>query len=146
MRKKTVKQHSCDYKVGKGYPPLTTRWKPGQSGNPKGRPKGSRPIGAVLQEILGQRIAVTENGKTRRLPALEVMLRRLANDAMRIEPVALKLMLSLFDRYGESAEAGIRLDEILAEDKAILANFLKEPSGHSGRSRKPKEGADRNVP
>jgi Family of unknown function (DUF5681) len=82
--------------------------------------------------ILQQRIAVTENGKTRRLPALEVMLRRLANDAMRNEPVALKLMLSLFDRYGESPETGIRLDEVLAEDKAILANFLKERPDRSG--------------
>ncbi len=69
------------------------------------------------------------------------MLRRLANDAMRDEPVALKLMLSLFDRYGESAEAGIRLDEILAEDKAILANFLKEPSDHSGQTRKPEKAS-----
>jgi Family of unknown function (DUF5681) len=95
-------------------------------------------VGAILQEILGQRIAVTENGKTRRLPALEVMLRRLANEAMRSEPVALKLMLSLFDRYGESPEAGIRLDEVLAEDKAILANFLKQPVERAAPSRKPK--------
>jgi hypothetical protein len=132
MRRRTPTRPSKSYEVGKGRPPRATRWKPGQSGNPKGRPKGSRPIGAVLQQILGQRIAVTENGKTRLLPALEVMLRRLANDAMRNEPAALKLMLSLFDRYGESAEAGIRLDEILAEDKAILANFLKQPSDDSG--------------
>jgi hypothetical protein len=118
-----------DEVVGYRRPPKATQFKKGKSGNPKGRPKGSRPIGAVLQEVLGQRISVTQNGKTRRLPALEVMLRRLANDAMRNEPVALKLMLSLFDRYGESPEAGIRLDEILAEDKAILANFLMERPG-----------------
>jgi hypothetical protein len=124
---------SSDHAVGYGRPPKATQFKKGKSGNPKGRPKGSRPIGAVLQEVLGQRISVTENGKTRRLPALEVMLRRLANDAMRNEPVAL-LMLSLFDRYGESPEAGIRLDEVLAEDRAILANFLKEPPGHSDTS------------
>jgi hypothetical protein len=128
--------------VGYGRPPKATQFKKGQSGNPKGRPKGSRPVGAVLQEILGQRISVTENGRTRRLPALEVMLRRLANDAMRSEPVALKLILSLFDRYGESPEAGIRLDEILAEDKAILANFLKQPTDHSGPARKSKKGAN----
>jgi hypothetical protein len=125
---------SSDHAVGYGRPPKATQFKKGKSGNPKGRPKGSRPIGAVLQEVLGQRISVTENGKTRRLPALEVMLRRLANDAMRNEPVALKLMLSLFDRYGESPEAGIRLDEVLAEDRAILANFLKQSPGHSGTS------------
>ena len=126
---------SSDHAVGYGRPPKATQFKKGESGNPKGRPKGSRPVGAILQEVLGQKIAVTENGKTRRLPALEVMLRRLANDAMRNEPVALKLMLSLYDRYGESPEAGIRLDEVLAEDKAILANFLKEPPGHSGTSK-----------
>jgi Family of unknown function (DUF5681) len=121
--------NSSDHAVGYGRPPVATQFKKGESGNPKGRPKGSRTVGAVLQDILQQRIPVTENGKTRRLPALEVMLRRLANDAMRNEPVALKLMLSLFDRYGESPESGIRLDEVLAEDKAILANFLKERPG-----------------
>jgi hypothetical protein len=135
------KRKPPDDAVGYGRPPKATQFKKGQSGNPKGRPKGSRPVGAVLQEILGQRIAVTENGRTRRLPALEVMLRRLANDAMRSEPVALKLMLSLFDRYGESPEAEIRIDEVLAEDKAILANFLKETRGRSGPSRKSKKEA-----
>jgi hypothetical protein len=45
-----------------------------------------------------------------------------------------------FDRYGESPEAGIRIDEVLAEDKAILANFLKQSRDHSGPSRKSKKG------
>jgi hypothetical protein len=139
------KRKSPDPAVGYGHPPKAHQFKKGQSGNPKGRPKGSRPVGAVLQEILGQRIAVTENGKTRRLPALEVMLRRLANDAMRSEPVALKLMLSLFDRYGEAPEATIRIDEILAEDKEILANFLKSPSDHPNPPRKSKKGVNRDV-
>jgi uncharacterized protein DUF5681 len=134
------KRKSSDDAVGYGRPPKATQFQKGQSGNPKGRPKGTRPVGAVLQEILGQRIAVTENGRTRRLPALEVMLRRLANDAMRSEPVALKLILSLFDRYGDSPEAGIRFDEVLAEDKEILANFLKETRDRSAPSRKSRKG------
>jgi Family of unknown function (DUF5681) len=127
--------------VGYGRPPKATQFKKGQSGNPKGRPKGTRPVGAVLQEILGQRIAVTENGRTRRLPALEVMLRRLANDAMRSEPSALKLMLSLVDRYGDSSEAEIRFEDILAEDKEILANFLKRPAEKLGAFSKSRKGS-----
>jgi Family of unknown function (DUF5681) len=134
------KRKPLDPAVGYGHPPKATQFRKGQSGNPRGRPKGSRPVGAVLQEILGQRIAVTENGKTRRLPALEIMLRRLANDAMRSEPAAVKLMLSLVDRYGQSPEAAIHFDEILAEDKAILANYLKQPANGSWRSRKSKKG------
>ncbi len=36
---KPVKQGKSSEKVGRGNPPQETRWKPGQSGNPKGRPK-----------------------------------------------------------------------------------------------------------
>jgi Family of unknown function (DUF5681) len=72
---------TSDYVVGYRRPPKATQFAAGKSGNPKGRPKGSRSVGAVLKDILQQKIAVTENGKTRRIPALEVMLRRLANDA-----------------------------------------------------------------
>jgi hypothetical protein len=114
------------YVVGYGRPPKATQFKPGQSGNPKGRPKGRRSIGAVLRDVIEQRIAVTENGKTRRIPALEVMLRRLANDAMRNDPRALKLLLSLVDRYAESPEGQTPLEEVLREDKEILSQFLQE--------------------
>jgi hypothetical protein len=39
------------YKVGPGHPPLATRWKPGESGNPKGRTKGPS-IADLLRETL----------------------------------------------------------------------------------------------
>ena len=123
MRKRSGKHNRRDYEVGFGRPPKATRFKPGKSGNPSGRPKGSRPVGAVLQQILGRRIAVTENGRTRSLPMLEVMLRQLANDAMRSEPSALKLMLSLIDRYRDAPAAELSIDEILKEDQAIVAKY-----------------------
>jgi hypothetical protein len=125
------------YVVGYGRPPKATQFAKGESGNPRGRPKGTRTVGAMLQEILRQKIAVTENGRTRRLPALEVILRRLTNDAMRSEPRALKLLLALNDRYGESAQSDLHLDEILAEDKAILASFLNQPPRASATKDKP---------
>jgi Family of unknown function (DUF5681) len=65
------------YVVGYRRPPKSTQFKTGKSGNPRGRPKGARSVGAVLRDVIQQRIAVTENGRTRRIPALEVMLRRL---------------------------------------------------------------------
>lgn len=115
-----------EYVIGYGKPPRDAQFPAGKSGNPKGRPKGSRSVGAVLKDIMRQKIAVTENGRTRRISALEVMLRRLANDAMRTDLRALKLTLSLFDRYGDAPEAVLNLDEMLAEDRAILAEFLPE--------------------
>jgi hypothetical protein len=129
MRKNSAKQRSRHYEVGKGHPPRATRWKRGQSGNPSGRPKGSRNVSAVLLDVIRQKVAVTENGKTRRIPALEVMLRRLANDAMRNDPRALKLLLSLVDRYADEPEAATRIEDILAEDQKILAQYLEKRSG-----------------
>ena len=119
---------SADYIVGYGRPPKATQFAAGKSGNRRGRPKASRTVGAVLQDIFRQKIAVTENGKTRRIPTLEVMLRRLANDALRSDAKAMKLLLSLVDRYADATEAKVQLDELLAEDQQILAQYLTEPA------------------
>jgi hypothetical protein len=123
---------AADYAVGYGRPPIATQFASGKSGNPRGRPKGSRSVAAILQDILRQKISVTENGKTRRLAALEIMLRRLANDAMRSDAKAMKLLLALIDRYAEATEAKVQLGELLAEDQTILAQYLLEPKASAG--------------
>ena len=125
---------SKDREVGYGHPPRAHRFQPGQSGNPKGRPKGARTVGAILQDVLRQKIAVTESGKTRRVPAIEGMLRRLANDALRGDAGTVKLLLSLVDRYGDSPEAAIKLVDMLAEDREILAQYLPRPDSQQPRS------------
>ena len=114
------------YAVGYKRPPKSTQFKPGVSGNPKGKPKGSRPVGALLQEIIQQKIAVTENGKTRRLPVIEIALRRLANEAMRGDQPSIKFLLSLLEHYGDSSQTTLQLGEMLAEDAEILAEYLDE--------------------
>jgi hypothetical protein len=113
------------YVVGYGRPPKSTQFKAGQSGNPRGRPKGARSIGAILRDVIKRRIVVTENGRTRRIPVLEVMLHRLTNDAMRNDQSAMKFLLLLMDRYAEKSESGPHLEEVLAEDQAILSRYLK---------------------
>jgi len=46
------------YRVGHGGPPLETRFRPGQSGNPRGRPKGSKNTRTLLQEKLSEKVRV----------------------------------------------------------------------------------------
>jgi hypothetical protein len=115
------------YTVGFGRPPKAAQFKAGTSGNPRGRPKGTRGVGAVLRAVIRQRIAVTENGRTRRLGVLEIVLRRLANDAMRSDVKALKLLLALVERYAESPEVESQIEDILAQDREILKRFLGQP-------------------
>jgi hypothetical protein len=118
---------SMDGKVGYGRPPKAHRFAPGQSGNERGRPRGVRRVGAILQDVIQQKVAITESGKTRKVPAIEGMLRRLTNDALRGDAGALKLLLSLVDRHSESQDATIKLADMLAEDRQILARYLPRP-------------------
>ena len=56
---------SDDYDVGYGKPPLHTRFKLGQTGNPQGRPKGSKNLKTDLLEELAETMRITEGGRER---------------------------------------------------------------------------------
>jgi hypothetical protein len=83
MRKKTSKRHSGAYEVGKGRPPLSTRWKPGQSGNPKGRPKGAKNLATIFDDALNETFEIQVKGKTRKVTAREAIVWKLINEALR---------------------------------------------------------------
>jgi hypothetical protein len=61
---------------GYGQPPVATRFKPGKSGNPKGRPKGSRNILSALTEVYTDDVVVREGDKKRRISRLEALSRK----------------------------------------------------------------------
>jgi Family of unknown function (DUF5681) len=50
----------AEYAVGYCRPPIATRFRPGQSGNRKGRPKGARRKGSIAQETLEQKSSVKD--------------------------------------------------------------------------------------
>src|ERR1700677_3309466 len=87
-----------DREVGYGRPPQRTRFQPGRSGNPRGRPKGSKTLSAALYDALGKRIPITEHGRTRMRRVRDVIVRGLVSDAARREPQALKLLFALHNR------------------------------------------------
>jgi Family of unknown function (DUF5681) len=95
----------ADYDVGYGRPPKATQFRPGQSGNPKGRPKGSRSLAATLKKVTERKVPVTENGKTSWISADEVVLLQLLRNAMRGDSSAIKLLFPLIDRYRDSPAA-----------------------------------------
>ena len=72
-----------DYDVGYGRPPKRTRFKPGQSGNPSGRPKKKRtPAEAEAKLLLEDKFMMRVNGKARRLTAYDAILRVLIRQGM----------------------------------------------------------------
>jgi hypothetical protein len=71
-------------------------------------------------------VTVTENGRARRVPRLEAILLRAAGEASRGDPPALRLLLQLTERYGESAQTGAEREMTGAEDLAILRRYLPD--------------------
>ncbi len=70
------------YQVGFGKPPQHTQFQPGQSGNPKGRPKGSRSTLTLVGEVLDSAIVIREGGKQRKGSKLEAMIISLYQQGM----------------------------------------------------------------
>lgn len=70
-----------EYPVGKGRPPEHTRWKSGQSGNPKGRPKRAK--SAIPHEkVLGRMVTITMDGVPKEMRADQAFIARLFQQAV----------------------------------------------------------------
>jgi Family of unknown function (DUF5681) len=76
-------------------PPISTRFQPGQSGNPKGRPKGAKSPAAMAHSALERKIRVTDGGSARNMSVREVAMRRLAEKAISGDSKCLDFLLSL---------------------------------------------------
>src|SRR6266446_3029950 len=91
------------YEVGYGKPPLHTRFQKGQSGNPRGRPRGSKNLTTLLIQALDQLVVVTENGKRRKIAKRELGVAQLVNKFAMADPHATRLLIGLLQEIERRA-------------------------------------------
>jgi hypothetical protein len=106
---------ATEYEIGYGRPPKETRFEKGRSGNPAGRPKGSRGVSAVIAAALAEKVTVTENGKRRTITKLEAAIKQVANKAAGGEQRATKLIIELLHQSESRDEARAGAGTISAE-------------------------------
>ncbi len=51
------------------------------------------------------------------------MLHRMRSDALRGDKPTLKILLPLYERYADTSESGQQTEDLLREDREILANY-----------------------
>lgn len=125
-----------DDAVGYGKPPKRTQFKKGQSGNPKGRPKGHRNFTTDLDEILEQRVKLTEDGKRKSVTVQMALLKKMAAKGMQGDLRAIALLLAQAaersaERAAQSAERGLSgtEEDIIDLFRAAVIQADREENG-----------------
>ena len=120
-----------DYEVGYKKPPRSTRFKKGQSGNPRGRPSGSKNLSTLLSEALNEPVIIAENGRRRRINKRQAIIKQLVNQSANGDWRAVKMLLEILrDIEGQTEPAADEPSAFTAADEEVIeqlkARFLRK--------------------
>ena len=119
------------YKVGRGRPPLHSRFKPGRSGNPSGRPKGARNLRTLIAEEFTREVTAKEGGRPVKRPAVAVLTRVMIGKAIQsnsrtgLALLGVAIQLDLFEPAAND-------DTPQPEDEAILEDLVRRRQRRGG--------------
>lgn len=115
-----------DYEVGRGKPPKHTQFKKGQSGNPKGRPRGAKGLATLARETMTEKMPVRAGGVEKKMARIEALIFRMFESAMKGN---MRAAAELFRLYAAAvpdvsvSENAPSAEELTATDLAMLAQL-----------------------
>jgi Family of unknown function (DUF5681) len=124
--------------VGPGHPPKEFRFKPGQSGNPKGRRQASTRTNfkALIEEALAEKVTLRQGEREHIVSKREAGIQQLVNAFAKGDRYARRDLIDLAARVGVDLVAGrgAVLQEAIettlaAEDEALLVDFVRRQGG-----------------
>lgn len=115
-----------DYEVGYKRPPMHTRFKPGQCGNPRGRPPKYTSFTSQVREAMAQKVSVVENGRRKKLAKGEIIATGMVNRAAKgsVRDVATLIQLTNRFEVDEPSNAAAAITD--AEAEAIIDLYIQK--------------------
>jgi len=121
--------NESDYEVGYGEPPRHTRFKKGQSGNPRGRPNGSNNLSTLLSEALNEPVIVAEDGGRRTISKRRAIITQLVNRSAKGDLRALKILLDILQEIERRTEPASSETSFSPSDDKVIAHLKARLQG-----------------
>tara|TARA_R110000868_G_scaffold132431_1_gene343507 strand:- start:4613 stop:5065 length:453 start_codon:yes stop_codon:yes gene_type:complete len=131
-----------DYEVGYGKPPKETRFKKGKSGNPKGRPSGTRNFKTDLLDTLKTPVQLKEKGRVKTVSTQQAALLRLREKALGGDARALDRLIELARIHNDEDMAEAAAEALAPSDRAILEGFAERMQRRGGTGIPPDDAAE----
>jgi Family of unknown function (DUF5681) len=116
-----------DDSVGYKRPPKFTQFRPGISGNPRGRPKKRATLQDVVTDVLFEKIEVRVGERTHKIASVNALMRTTMNRAIKGD---YKFVMAVIAFIRMSGLSDSNIDALVADidtstDQAILADFFR---------------------
>jgi len=115
------------YRVGYARPPKEHQFRPGQSGNPSGRPKGTRSFKSDLRDELGELVSVSDGDNTVEVTKQRAIIKKMLRQALDGDLRAIAMILTscarVFDGDGDDDD-----EPEAPEDRAIMQAIATSPT------------------
>lgn len=118
----------ADYEVGYGKPPKESQFARGHSGNPRGRPRGSKNLATLVLKESRQPVRINGPSGARTVSKLQAAIMQLGNKSAQGDLRASREFLTLVQRSEDFAAAGSRGEGVQEADQRTMQNLRRRMS------------------